>query len=183
MWSKWYEIYLVLASHRKRRVTANPRFTFPHFPSPAFVPFPLASSIYSLCRWIWCDLSKAVQIFRPYKHIYHVGLALLCMAKNQIMRHGTRYGPHIPPMHTHPRIARVAHKKKITWHPMPKLNGKAKATCQSHPKPQQLTGMLTLRWHVYSGVKLSELAHTPLQTSLKLWRVAICDNVNWGLWG
>ena len=44
MWSKWYEFYLVLASHRKRRVAANPRFTFPHIPSPAFVPFPLASS-------------------------------------------------------------------------------------------------------------------------------------------
>ena len=43
-------IYLVLASHKKRRVTTTPRFTFPHFPSLAFVPFPSASS----CNWRAC---------------------------------------------------------------------------------------------------------------------------------
>ena len=38
------EQVLLYIDHRKRPVTTTPRFTFPHFPSLAFVPFPSASS-------------------------------------------------------------------------------------------------------------------------------------------
>ena len=50
------EQVLLYIDHRKRPVTTTPRFTFPHFPSLAFVPFPSASSFTRVYRYDICSV-------------------------------------------------------------------------------------------------------------------------------
>ena len=59
------EQVLLYIDHRKRPVTTTPRFTFPHFPSLAFVPFPSASSLairlgFGQCLDTWMLLRRNV---------------------------------------------------------------------------------------------------------------------------